>query len=542
MTLTARWESTKGGSSEDNVVYWRETELIFEMNRHAYDVDMTPLTSSVDRYYAGSGKGEYETVDTYVKERNDAAEKAANVRIEYTYLSDGIRDYAWAQNVDRIYNDTATYQPGSVDIYCNFLYDLTAATMKGCFANLKSTRYGKGYNFYKFNYDSFADREYKGYYYDYMSSMTLSDDRLYLIASDYTADVVRASLVIPVNVELIESIPYTELPTLTYCDKATGETVAFEYDGAKSNLENLYEAVYRGAWTYDALSAWCQAIYLNRKADHEDEALGFAFAGQSGIPARALLYSSVDLIERSPIEGESEKYSFYYPETNGKLEELGQAIKRLVSEGASGGITVITADDCTSLEYKTDMLLIRERFTKDNMLFGGIVMLGTLEDDVYQSMRAGDRSGIGVLPIPTYKSGMKHRTVVHNTAKLVAVAAKSDKFEMCSAFLDYQSMNSEKVMDAYLNEYLTLSSSEGTNERMLDFIRSGIIGSIEQTYEDLFSEYESGDDDIKIIRWHDLIRQNSYSATDLSAEYVRLQKDYNEKLEDRLTKWNSLII
>lgn len=551
VTLTARWESTKGGSSEDYAIYWRKTELIFEMNRHTNSVDNAGLASAVDRYYAGEEESEGETVDIYVKERNDAAEKAANVRIEYTYVPDKIVDYAWAQNVNRIYNATATYQPGSVDIYCNFLYDLTVATMRGCFANLKSTRYGKGNNFYKFNYDSFADREYKGYYYDYMSSLTLSDDRLYVIASDYTTDVMRASFVIPVNVELLESIPYTELPTLTYRDEATGETVEFKFDRTRSNLENLYEAVYRGAWTYDALAAYCQAIYVDsNKVNPEGgtanvgDRLGFALTGQSGIPARALLYSSVNIIEKSPIEGESGKYSISYPETNAKLGELGLAIKRLVSEGASSGITVVTMNDYTSLGYRTDMQLIRDEFVKDNILFGGIEMLGRLESDGYQSMRAEGKSGFGILPIPTPMAGMEYKTVVQNLAKLVAVAAKSDKFELCSAFLDYQSLNSEKVMNAYLTENYSITSRSGNgivNERMLNFIRARITDCFDQTYEDLFSKYGLGDY-ISITRWHEIIRQNKYQSNNLGYEYGELYGKYNEKLEDELLKWNSLII
>jgi hypothetical protein len=126
----------------------------------------------------------------------------------------------------------------------------------------------------------------------------------------------------------------------------------------------------------------------------------------------------------------------------------------------------------------------------------------------------------------------------------VAVAAKSDKFELCSAFLDYQSLNSEKVMNAYLTENYSITSRSGNgivNERMLNFIRARITDCFDQTYEDLFSKYGSGDY-ISITRWHEIIRQNKYQSNNLGYEYGELYGKYNEKLEDEILKWNSLII
>ena len=548
----------EGGASD--TIYWRETELIFEMNKHSQSDE---LSSEVARYYAGEAS-EGELVDDLVAERNKAAAKQANVRIKYSYLPDKVNDYAWSANVNRIYNETATYGPGSTDMYCNFAYDMTCASIKGCFANLKSTSYGKGNNFFRFNDadynpvgESYFDSEAgEGYFYDYMKSLSLSDNKLYCLGSNYCTDLVRAFLVIPVNISLMNQIETKSLPAPKYYDDATGTVQGpITIEGDQSNIQHFYNIVWNNAWTYDVLAQYSQAIYLNKNINDPStgtsnlgDRLGFALGGGSGLPAAGILYTtSVKIISKVP-NGDG-TYKLEYPVTNAQFSEFTIALTKLMSENSSNGITVVTRQDASDNGDKTDLLAIRNEFVKDNMLFGGIIALGSLEDESsYQTMRASGKDGFGIVPVPLYRERSatvsdEYNTLVHNLARIVAIASQTDKFEMCSAFLDYQSRHSAEVLETYYRENLAASVRGAVSEdniRMLDYIRNHVRDCFDKTFEDVIGNYNTTDDQAAMRRWHEIIRSKNYQVTAMDVEYDTLYEQKQKDIENTLKQWNNL--
>ncbi len=536
-----------GGTGESGKnVYWRETELIFEMSEHS---QYGELTAGTRRYYAGDAQGKTDLVDRLVATRNEEAAEEANVRIEYTYLSDSNNAYAWASNVQRIFEQTKTYGPGSVDIYCNFAYDITCSALKGCFANLRSTSYGQGNNFFRFNdadyvgtSENYFDAEAgEGYFFDYMKSISLSDDKLYCLGSNYCTDLVRAFLVMPVNISLMNKIDKQNLPT---------NKVALK-DG-QTNIEHFYDIVWSNNWTYDELAKYSQAVYIDLNTNNADAAatsnfgdrlgLGLAGGSGSGLVSAGLLYSSsVKIVDRIPIPGKSGQYEFIYPETNPDLVEFATALANLITENASKGICVITRDQTGAA---TELQGIRNEFAAERMLFGGIIAVGSLEDEVYQNMRSD--KGFGIAPIPLYKSGTddEYRTLVHNIARIVAVAGLTDKFEQCSAFLDYQSKNSSDILEMYYDEQLA-SKVEGAasndNKKMLTYIRNNVRDCFDKTYEDVIADFTSeSTSNSDANKWHTALARAGYRLGDFSQLYGTLYSDKQGNLNKVIEAWNKL--
>ena len=525
-------------------VYWKETELIFEMSEHS---QYGELTAGTRRYYAGDSQGKTEMIDKLVAERNDNAAAESKVRIEYTYLPDTNNQYAWASNVQRIFEQTKTYGPGSVDLYCNFAYDMTCSALKGCFANLKSTAYGYGNNFFRFNEDDYVgtsdnyfDSEAgEGYFYDYMKSISLSDDKMYCLGSNYCTDLVRAFLVIPVNVDLMNMIQAKNLPT----DKVPLK------DG-QTNIEHFYEIVWKNQWTYKELAKYSNAVYVdyntNNTADDATanfgDRLGFALGTSSGLVPAGLLYTTtVKIVHRTPRADEPGKYDFIYPETNPQFTESASNLANLMKENSSNGICTI---DKAQTGAATELQGIRNEFAATRILFGGIIAVGSLEDAVYQEMRTG--SGFGIAPVPLYRenSDDEYLTLVHNIARIVAIAGMTDKFEQCTKFLDYQSTNSADILDTYYTENLA-SAVNGVvgddNNEMLTYIRNHVRDCFDKTFEDIIGDFNGAiDPKAAMRRWHEYIRYNGYQVTDMSVRYEELYESKQKDMDNVLAQWEQL--
>ena len=530
-------DGTGSGGADQEIkkeVYWDETELIFEINENSV---FGELYTSGRRLYAGDVEDRSATIDRLVAERNGAAEAFAKVKVRYKYLPDAGGEYSYANNVLRIRTETATYTPGeSTDIYSNFTYDLTCAALGGSLANLKTASYGEGNNFYPF----FGDAEdAEGYYYDYMKSITLSDDKMYLIASEYTSDFVRSLLVIPVNLSLMNSIPEDKLPT-----------ERLEKNAEESNYAHFQRLVYSGNWDYAALAKYSNAVFVDSNTENTaqngtanyGDVLGFAFNGESSVPAMGLLYSSgVNILNRVAREGESGKYDFLYPETNGALVAFADALAKLVSENASGGICEVTKADTGAT---TSYLGLRSEFVSSKILFGSISRLGWLDDESYSEMKANGSLGIAPIPDHNIDDGIAPNTVAATCAHMLAVAARTDKFEQCSAYLNYQSQNSSDVLrEYYSSSFDTVKEGESTvgNTDMLFFIDSRVDKGLDLLVEELTRYHLTPTDPRPVYRhWDTYLRAHGLVAPDMEGQYSDLRGGKEWDMQFILESWERL--
>lgn len=517
-----------GGSTVDPKYYWGSATIEIA----AFENDNAgELSSGIKRFYAG-GTNDMQDVDKDIRARNAKATEVTGVTANYLY--EGYTGFAWGKSLDKLGKDVAV--EAGPDIACNFVYDMTAGAIRGYFKNLytntskSSSTAGQGNNFFAFTKDGytgignnyFDSKAGGGYFYDYMQSLSLKNangeyDKMYVLASDYCIDLVRSFLVMPVNIDMMN---------ITLGDNLTTEQSEYIKDrtgDGKHDFNDFYKLVWDGGFTYDALAAYSSAVFASTGTDATTDdigdTLGVAFGKSSGLTASGLLYTTdVEIIKN--VNG-----TYAYPDDNPALAVFAEKLATLVvGDGSQNGVAVVSGTG--------DIANIRARFGDDNnMLFGGIVALGSLEEQDYQKMADNGRSGFGVVCVPLYEAKANgkdaYRTLVHNLARLPSISVYAD-FEQCSAYLDYVSTNSADILESYYNDvlisYVNVGDAKTENVKMLQFIRNHVNNCFEKTYEDVVSAYmqSTGDSDALGDRWHDKLMADSYVCTTLSTQYGEL--------------------
>ena len=508
------WEQTY-------TITWDTTNLIMQLNE---DSNNTELPASSKRYLAGA-TGDNKTVDTLVRNRNNNAYAKTGVTVTYAYLDDGI-GYGWGANIDHIFQEVGGSAPDKPDIYVNFVYDMLAASLKGCFMNLYTTQRGE-------NLFQFADRAFKdtgtGYMVDYMKSMTLSNSQMYLLSSDYFIDMVRAFFVVPVNLTKLGSVNVDEGSLADGYQPTMADKFNSDRDGDEDfDIEDFYKLVWQHEWNYDTLGDFAGAVYAQGEAMANpdpmgtlNDELGFAIATSSGLSSSGMLYTTtVEIIHREWSD-EDDNFTFYYPTTNADLLTFCNNIKALFTENKG----IIAIDDDAGQTYGTDALrAIRARFSEGHILFGGVICLGSLEYDEYREMS----NGFGIVPVPLYRTGDEngradeYQTQIHNLGRVGAISRTTTKFTQCSAFLDYQSTHSTDILNDYYGNELSYAIAGGSqsNVEMLQFIRRNVRSSFDKAFEDAIGIHFSnnggvdvgGDKDLSSLdqKWHNLIKNAGY--------------------------------
>ena len=524
---------------------WSKTELLLEMNAHNAGGE---LQSGVRRYYAGADSYAVDDIDDAIRQRNKNAASNTNVKPKYTYLADGVKEHGWGANVGRIQQLTNVGGSNCPDIFVNHAYDLTCAQIRGCFANLLDKSWELGNHFYFANNeipeteDYFDSEAGKGYFYEYMKSLSLTPDtKIYCLGSNYCIDLVRAFLVIPVNVDLMNSINTTEVLT----------GLAGDRDGdGDHDIVDFYELVWNNEWTYNALAAYCNIVFRAGNGEDEastdfgDEVVGFILGTNSGLTGAAMLYTtSVKIINYNET---TQKYE--YPETNADLTAFAEALSDLMTENSSKGICTVDRGIVNKYDSaaSSELIGIRHKFANNGVLFGGTIMVGSLEDADYQAMRDG--SGFGVVPVPLYKPYEEntnfYQTLVHNMARIVAVSACSTEKSQASAFLDYMSRNSADILEEYYTVQLAakVGGVAGENNvKMLTYIRNHVRTCFDKTFEDAIADYMlETDSGAYGKRWHYMLQTNKFSMPGISTQYYAYYLEKQKNLDTIYDQWNSL--
>ena len=494
------------------------------------------LSSELERYVAGEGSYQKE-VDRAVDRRNIKAVQETKVTpyadSEHAYeYWDNIAENDWGKSIDKIRDTvTSTTIKNAPDVYSTFIYDLVGASVQGLFANLKGTSRGdgdlKGLNYFEFVYDKKAyEAEYKatgedrGFMYEWMESVTLAQDKMYVLASDYFVDMVRAFFMIPVNVEILESV----------VEDITGDRNGDE----EYTIDDFYEQVKAGEWTYDVLMEYADAVDQddgNPDTTDEwlgDDVVGFAMAA-GGVANSGIIYTTSVTVIHKDWNPTRNDYDYSYPEVNEPLYDLSIAINRLLS--AEGVVYVKNPSDYKNSAYsgisefgESHLTAIRQRFSLGHVLFGDIMMVGALEFNAYQSMGEG---AFGVVPVPIYHENIdeetgepidKYLTQIHNVGRPGAIAYNTKKFVECTAYLNFQSTNSTDILNDYYTYelcYGAAGGAQGTVE-MLEYLRANVRTSFDKAMEDAMGVFDATSTDYKITY---LLSNNSFNVPDISTKY-----------------------
>jgi len=519
---------------------WETTELLIEYSENTFNNE---LSSGTRRYYAGADTTANDSIDVMVRERNADAQEAANVTLKYSWLPDEAA-YGWGSNVGRIVSQTTFSSSTAPDIYVNFVYDMTNAQLRGCFANLLSQdsgvyEYGNYFRFTAEDYDPITDNYFdakagEGYLYEYMRSLSLTPDtKMYCLASDFTLDAYRAFLVMPVNVSMMNGIKAESAPA--------GDRVG---NGDGHNIADFYDLVWNNEWDYDALAGYSNAVFKGNndggpKADIYDT-LGLCLGTLTGYGSIGMLYtSSVKIIHFDETTGK-----YYYPEANSDLETFVNNLRLLMSDNASNGIATINSTEVNGVSYGTDLKAIRARFAENFILFGGITTVGALEDDVYQGMK--ENGGFGVVPVPLYKDYVagqnEYKTVIQNIGRITAIASNSTKKSQCSKYLDYQSTHSSEIAEEYYEYKLNADvEAAADNVKMMTYIRNHARDCFDKTFEDAIEARQKAVDlNATQYRWHYIIQRGNFQISNFATRYEEYYWSKQKYLNEIYSDWQAL--
>ena len=471
---------------EDIIDYpWDKDSLLFQFTDNDNNKE---LSSGCRRYLAGdltgldaSAKGD---IDTSIENRNKAATAATGISVQYLYWPNNNTDYSWSSCIKRIEEIvTSKSEKGCPDLYVTFIYDLVGASVKGYFANLKGTSRQNGNNYFKFNeidYNEEVDNG--GYMNEWMNSVTLSMDKKYVLASDYFTDMVRAFFIMPIGVGILEQVG----PEVNGVDEF--------------GLHDFYDQVWNMEWTYAKLMEYSAAAYADDGVEATskpwigDKQIGFAFS-KGGVAGSGLMYTTkVRVISQIP--NDKGGYDYIYPTENEDLYEWIEAAKNLWT--CQGIIQVSgNVDDPAYSQTQwgnSHLTVIRKRFSQGAVLFGDIMMVGALEYSEYQSMRDIGGFGVTVVPLYEYHEGDRYLTQIHNVARPGAIAYNTQKFEQCTAYLNYQSTHSTDILNDYYRDELMYNVAGGDSGtvRMLQYVRDNVRTSFDKAIEDAAAEFSEG--------------------------------------------------
>ena len=523
---------------------WANTEIVYSINEDS-DTDQLPSTSR--RYLAGvledSELADHSRVDDYVAERNEAATKQTGVSVKYQYLPDG-GNYGWGNNIQYIYREATGGAADAPDVYVNFVYDMVAASLKGAFANLYSTTmHGEGhwlsaseYNYFKFEDDRAYVDTGVDYMYEYMRSLTLSKHKMYCLSSDYFVDMVRAFLVVPVNIEMLNGIQMSNKEGAANSDR-NGDGIF--------DIQDFYALVWAGEWNYETLADLANAVTV-QTGDVEgvglDDTIGFALGTGSGLPASGMLYTTSITIVKREFNGSDYEYS--YPNMkqtaagqfafddaseDATFEQLDTFCKNLADLVDNNGVITVSGDDAKTAGYANEPEAIRKKFANNTLLFGGVIVLGGLEHQDYIDMKGEGKKGYGIVPVPYYHTDLAddetYLTQIHNNGKIGAISIGTKKFAQCTAYLNYQSTNSNKVLNEYY-DYKLKSTVQvidaACNVEMLQYIRYNVRSSFDKAFEDALGEFyklQTGGTS-EADKWHTMIKNADFQLTDIRAQYA----------------------
>ena len=529
---------------DELAVEWSTTPLIFKMTENT---NGQQLPSTCHRYMAGDDDKNKESIDTKVRLRNEAAYAKTKVTVTYDYYTDEAK-YGWGSCTEDICTKIESGATDTPDMYCNFVYDMVASSLKGAFANLYSTSRGTdalaGKNYFQFLNPKYEDSG-SGYMVEYMKSLTLSKTKMYCLSSDYFTDMVRAFFVVPVNINLINSVEVDLTTDNAFNSDRTGD--------GKFSIDDFYALVNDGQWNYTNLAKFAGAVVLDSGEDTStttlDDTVGFAISSSSGLSSSGMIYTtSVTIINRDWSDAiQDYVYSYPDPDTEDGAADIADLVKlcdNLNTLFSQPGIISVNDRDKEVSKYSVDqssLLAIRTRFTENKVLFGGVICLGSLEYDVYQDMKEKKDSGFGVAPAPLYRdvnpeTGKpdKYLTQIHNIGRIGAISKSTLKFAQCTAFLDYMSTHSTHILNEYYDYKLKYDIAGGTNgnAEMLEYIRYNVRSSFDKAYEDAIGKYFLAvDPNSNKNKWHEMVREASYKLTDMNTRYTSVYGDKANQLK-----------
>ena len=365
--------------------------------------------------YYGSGSSNYliiddedttgDIVNDAVYKRNSYVEELLNVELVFEDC-----DYIWSEVVEPLTN-TISAGDAAYDVVIHDLYPMANMSVGGYFANVRDGKY------FDFSQDY--------WYADYMGDLCFdSTTENYILAGDFTLDVIRSAHALYVNKEMFNTL----------------------YE----SVDELYNHVLNMTWTQEVFQSYIKDVYAdlngNGQADDEDR-YGYGYVGKWGSAFPWILSSDLTFL---------------------KYESDGSPVLAMDNERS---VTLLermneifydkSAHDYVGVDTNTN------GFMNGYVLFGGYQRIASLE--VFRDMEID----IGIIPYPMFDEAQgRYVTATHDITNIAIIPTTCNKLDTVSAVLEVLGRESaETVMPAYYEIALkTKYASDMESGEMLDLI------------------------------------------------------------------------
>ncbi|MBR4770538.1 MAG: hypothetical protein IK090_06380 [Clostridia bacterium] len=510
-TENVKWKTI---ASSIGIITEKDRTLRIELSNHG-DAEKT---SKNDKYVVGPDEvipGVTPQIEQMVYDRNKAAFDRLHVKIgEYIYW-----DYAWSKQAEQIKTVVQGNAPDAPDLFVNMISDLNVANLNGVFKNTKAIP------------NAYFDFTTQGWMSEYMDSLSLVEDRSYVLAGDYFLDVLRALGVLPVNITMMDKNSDKLAPAIIGADETIGE-------GEKLSAR-FFDFVETGKWTWDVLGQLCEAIWVdtdNSGGDSILDQLGIVADNYGGLTSEMYIFSASedDLFDVSTIEDETSEYNgkqwIYYSQDSTALGKIFDAVAAVYA--GSGSLSTKGNYEASTPE-KPGAAYHRIKFAEGSMLTAGTVVLGALEDEQFQQME----DIFTVVPLPKISEDKHYNTPIHTIgdAGAINVHANPRKARVLSAFLQYCCEHSSKIRWEFLEivmKYKTTTYDQGT-DRMLTLIYDSVITGRDKMIEDCVGT------DYRYF-WIMMRGNSEVTSADLASQYPACIKTKQALLDKILRTWYEL--
>ena len=135
-------------------------------------------------------------------------------------------------------------------------------------------------------------------------------------------------------------------------------------------------------------------------------------------------------------------------------------------------------------------------------------------------------TGYGIVPVPLYRASYvedgvtktdRYLTQIHNIGRIGAISYTTEKFAQCTAYLNYQSLNSTDILNEYYDyklQYDVVGTGVKGNVEMLKYIRYNVRSAFDKAFEDALGRFYSATDaEAMNEQWHTMIKAANYKLT-----------------------------
>ena len=457
--------------------------------------------------------GETPLIQVMVYERNKAANDLLGTSTSFVFWDLDFNEQA--PQIDLVVKGNSSDAP---DLFVNMLNDLNHEMLNGTFKDVWSIP------------NSFFDFTTDGWLWEWMQNLSLSNDRGYILGSNYFIDVFRAMSVMPFNMTMMDANAAKLAPAILDDGDSLGE--------GETLTPRFFDLVEMGNWTWDVLGKLCEAIWVDQDGNEQDsiyDQLGLLTDTYGGDAAAAFVYTSgVTVTTAYIIKDESSDYLNdqwikYADDASG----LGLIFDAAQSVFLGAGSLTTAKDRPANTPENPGLAYHYTKFAASEVLFIGSLLLAALENDTIQQMN----DLFSVVPCPKVDANLqRYNTIIYNSGDVGAINVNIGprRARALTAYLQYCTENSAEIIDQFLEivmKYKVTTYNQGT-DRMLSLIYDSILWGRDYTVEGINMD----------PRWHGLMRKNQFTVGSgfIEQQYESYRGLKQNLLDSVMRKWYTL--